>query len=249
MKSRKLLIGAVASVVLAGGFVGTARAAPLVPSISGVSLKLVAPSVISSGGAYELSVSATAPFSGVCQFYLYRYTSYYGGWQGLGYYGGTATTDVAQDYWGFAEYEMIPIDCSGNQGAGKYSNGFYPATLDNPFYVPSGSYGYVGSSKCFGGSALNTQNPGQEMIWNTDDDYNLGIVVATGISGGTGTVYVDGVKQGTINFFSKKFACEKLRFKFGTSSASYHQVVIVATNRGKGGGYGMYTDAGVENQA
>jgi hypothetical protein len=253
MKLTNMLFAAGAGVALAGSFVAPASAAPTHPNTpyaSGVSLKLVEPSTIASNGAYEENVSETPPFSASdCSFYLYRYTDYYGGWQYLGLFNGTQTDDLVQDYFGFTEYGLVPRDCSGNQGSEVYSAGFYPTTVDNPFYIVTGSGMIISSPKYYGGSALQaTSGIGTRVRWNTDCLYNVGIVVGTGPKGGIGTVYVDGAKKGTINFHSATVAGKKLLFKFGTSFSAYHTIDIVTTGRGAGGGYFMNLDAGVENQ-
>jgi Kelch motif len=216
---------------------------------SGISIKLVVPSTIANNGAYEENVSELNPSGSNCGFYLYRYTNYYGGYQYLGFYKGTQTNDLVQDYFGYTQYAIIPTNCTGNTGSAVYSAAFYPTTWDNPFYVIKGSATTTYSTSYYGGSALQTTSgSGTRVRWNTDTTYNVGIVVGTGPRGGIGTVYADGVKKGTINFYSAKVTGMKLTFKVGLSPYTYHTIDVVVTNRGSGGGFAMYLDAGIENR-
>jgi hypothetical protein len=249
MKARNLIIGLVATgTAAAGGFAlpTVASAHTNVPFVSQVDIKLVSPSTITSTGAYKREVLARS-HSNLCSFYLYRYTDYYGYWQGLGHYSGTSTIDLIQQYFGYTEYEMIPYDCYGNSGSGNYSDNFNPNAWDNPFYVTAGSATTAYSTKYFGGSALQTTTGlGTQVEWNTDYSYNDGVVIGTGPKGGIGTVYVNGVKKGTINFYSLKVHGMKLAFKFGTYNPEYNSIVIRMTGSSHGG-HTMYLDAGIEN--
>src|ERR1022692_4580470 len=248
MKQRSLILG-IAAVAAAGGSFAlptVASASVTVPFINQVDIKLVSPSTITSGGAYELQVLAGGG-SSLCSFGLYRYTSYAGGWQYLGRYSGTSTTDELQDYFDYTEYGMIPYDCNGNQGSENYSQSFYPNTWDNAFGLVAGSAVYTYSSKYYGGSALQTTTGlGTEVQWYTDDSFNDGIVIGTGPQGGIGTVYINGVKKGTINFYASTIHGMKLAFKFGTYTAEYNTILIRMTGSSHGG-HAMYLDAGVEN--
>ena len=216
---------------------------------SGISIKLVVPSTIANNGAYEENVSELNPSGSNCGFSLYRSTDYYGGYQYLGFYKGTQTNDLVQDYFGYTQYAIIPTNCTGNTGSAVYSAAFYPTTWDNPFYVISGSATTIYSTSYYGGSALQTTSgSGTRVRWNTDTTYNVGIVVGTGPRGGIGTVYADGIKMGTINFYSAKVTGMKLTFKVGLSPYTYHTIDVVVTGHGASGGYSMYLDAGIENR-
>jgi len=245
MKLRNPIIGAVASLALAGSFgVSAAHAAPTVPSTGGTSLHMVSPSTLASNGDFEIEILATHPV-GMCDFYLYRYTSEFG-YQYLGYYGGTNTDDLASPSWGYTYYNMYPVDCSSNEGSYTQSPAFYVNNWDNPFSGYSGSYGTVYNSKFYGGSALELFSHGAGAEWNTDCDYNFSVTVGTGPSGGIGTVYLGGGKIGTINFWSKKAGYKKIAFKYGYPSCEYSFVDVVMTGHGKGGGYDAWLDAGQE---
>ena len=249
MKARNFILSIAASGAAAASFAlpTVASASVTVPYVNQVDIKLVSPSNITSSGAYELDVLAGGGFS-MCSFGLYRYTQWWGGWQYLGRYSGSATIDQIQTYFGYTEYEMIPYDCFGNSGSANYSQEFYPNVWDNPFYLVSGSATDVYSSKYYGGSALETLSGlGTVVQWNTDDSYNDGVVVGTGPQGGIGTVYVNGVKKGTINFYSSTVHGMKLMFKFGTYFAEYNSIQIRMTGSSHGG-HAMYLDAGVENE-
>jgi hypothetical protein len=106
MKTRHTVtIALAAGMLLAGLVLPTAASAqsivPYVPFAAGVSVGLVQPSTITTGGGYEVLLKEMSPAPGNCYFYLYRYTSWYGGWQSLGFYYGTQTTDEMQPYFGF----------------------------------------------------------------------------------------------------------------------------------------------------
>lgn len=248
MKTRNLILGLAATAAAATSFAlpTVASAHTTVPFVSQVDIKLVSPSSITSGGAYNLQALAVGG-SSLCSFGLYRYTAYYG-WQYLGRYSGSSTIDLVQDYYYYMQYGMVPYDCVGNQGSESYSQSFYPNTWDNPFNVIAGSGTTVFSSKYYGGSALQTTTGlGTEVEWNTDDSFNDGVVIGTGPQGGIGTVYVNGVKKGTINFYSSTVHGMKVAFKFGTYTAQFNTITIIMTGSSHGG-YAMYLDAGIENK-
>lgn len=256
MKIRNVLFGSVAGVVFVSGLTGVAtRAAVLVPYASGVSIKLVEPSAIATDGAYEVSVSEDNPSPTNCGFYLSRYTTFFGGWESLGAYTGTSTTDLVQDYYGLTEYQVIPYDCQGNEDTDvPGSVGFFPTTEDQPELLLGGSQTVVSSPKYYGGSALEILGGVNvaAAAWNAEPCYNLGVVIGTGPLGGVATVYVQEnggsiVKKGTIDFYSKKTGGKNLAFKFGTNGENTDTVYIYMTKKGKGGGSLMWFDAGVEN--
>jgi len=250
MKLRNPIIGVVASLALAGSFGVAAHAAPLVPSITNVSTKMVLNSKITLSGAFELQLGAGPGSLNVCSFDLYRYTDWAGGWQYLGHYGGNTTTDEMEQYFGLTEYGMVPYDCSGNSGAEGFSNEFYPYAFDSSsgaWSVASGSWTTVSNSKFYGGSAIETLSAGATVDFNNECAYNDAIVVATGPSGGIANAYVNGVKQsGTINFWSKKAGYLKVEFKYGTAGTNCSTFQFVETKHGKGGGNDMWFDADVQ---
>ena len=255
MWGRKVIIATLACGVVAWSLSSPAAASVKAPrgTAQSLSLKLVAPSPIGGNGAYELSIGQNCPCTTNTAFYLYRYTSsYYGGWQYMGYFSGNTTIDVVQPSFGYTRY-YEEIYGGGGWNCCYYSAGFYPTVTDNPFYVSNGGGQYVYSGVYYGGSALHTTTGlGTRVTWNTNSDYNLGVVVGTGPGGGVGTVYVDGVRQGTIKFYSSGTKGMRLNFKFGTdpnAGGRSHTVTIVATGTGRQGGAQMWLDAGVENES
>jgi hypothetical protein len=261
---RSATIALAAGTLLAGLALPTAASAqsivPNVPFAAGVSIGLVKPSIITTSGGYEVLVKEISPAPGNCYFYLYRYTSWYGGWQWLGSYAGTQTTDEMQPYFGYTEYDMLPRDCYGNVGAAAYSPAVTPTVFDisgtwTASDAPNLTAGYgqtVYSSAYYGGAALETTSKGATVMWNTDYDLNQGLVIGTGPRGGIGTVTVGGpglttANKGTINFYSATVHGRLLAFKFGTAAGQYTWIRIVATGQGKTGGFDMYFDAAIED--
>lgn len=252
MKPRNLIAGLGVSLVAAASFalptIASAHANNGTPYINQVDIKMVVPSTLASNGDYQLEVLAADGFS-MCNFVLYRYTEdYYGGWQYLGEFGGSTYFDeIIPSEFGYTEYEMIPVACNGATGGATESDEFYPSVQDNPFGASVGHITTVYSSKYFDGDAQETTTKGATVFWNDGCSYNDGVVIGTGPTGGVGTVYVNGTKEGTISFYSKNTAGMKEAFKFGTYDAQCNQITIVATGKGPKGGYAMYLDATVEN--
>jgi hypothetical protein len=233
---------------------------PNVPFAAGVSIGLVVPSIIASNGGYEVLLKETSPAPGNCYFQLYRYTDWAGGWQSLGFYTGTQTTDEMEQYFGHTAYYMLPEDCNGNQGAAAFSPNVTPKVFDisgswtatdAPMLV-AGTWKTVLSPAFYGGEALQTTSKGSVVLWNTDYDLNQALVIGTGPQGGIGTVTVGGpglvpTNKGTINFYSSTVHGMLVAFKFGTPVGQYTWIRIVATGKGKNGGFGMYFDAAIED--
>jgi hypothetical protein len=234
----------------------TSHAQAAVASVAGVSFKLVEPSTISPWvgpgdyGDFEISVSQTVPYSD-CSWDLARYNDFFGPVDVADKVApGSSVVDLAWPArWLQTVYYITPYDCSGNAGATVTSATFSPATVNDPFRSIVGSSTVVKSKKYYFGDALETTVRNDEVEWNTDDVYNLGVVVGTGPQGGIGTVYVDGVAKGTINFYSTKIAGRRLLFKYGTGTAAAHTIVIIATGKGSTGGFDMFLDAAVEIMA
>ena len=138
---------------------------------------------------------------------MYRQTAEFG-FQSLGHYSGTSTTDLVAQGWGTSYYQMVPYDCGSNVGTAKDSETFTPDVFDNTsteWGVLSGSWTTVTSSKFYNGSALETLSAGASVDYNNTGAFNDGVVIATGPSGGIATAYVNGVKQpGTINCWSRR---------------------------------------------
>lgn len=243
---KRLLVGVGLSTALIGGTAAPAQAHTDVAFANRVDYNLVVPSVLAPNGAYQVTVKVVGASQDFCGFYLYRSVDG-GGFSYKGRYYGTSTNDQLQTYWYSVQYAVTPLDCNGNDGDPVYTVAIDPTVLDDPFYVWSGSANTVHTNKAYGGSMLQGNSIGTRLRFRTDWTYNVGLVAGTGPAGGIGTVYVDGVRKGTINFRSSRPAYKKVLFKFGTASPQYHTVDVVTTGRGASGGTKTWLDAGVEN--
>jgi len=256
VKSRHLIVGAAATLAAVGSFALPAGvlAHTDAASISKVAIKLVTPSTVNSQGSFELTVTGTGTFD---SFDLYRRASNLTGSTFAliaSKVNGKTYKDTEQDSFGATQYEMVPFsgkNGTGTEGAATYSVGpFYPTTWpqDEVYYQYSGSGGTVSSSKYFGGSAWETTSSGAGVEFFNGCDWNDGLVIGTGSSGGIGTVYLNGTtdKIGTINFYSSKVTGTTIAFKYGTGTAECNQFYIVQTGKGAGGGSNMWFTGVVE---
>jgi hypothetical protein len=249
LKLRNIAIGTIVPLAAAASFAVPGHAAPRVPNLSGVSLKMVLNSKITLSASFEMEILAAPGSINICSFDLYRQTAAFG-FQFLGHYPGTNTTDEISQGWGASYYEMVPYDCSSNVGTSKNSESFNQDVFDSTsgeWSVVAGSSTTVSSSKFYGGSALETLSAGAAVDYNNTGAFNDGVVIATGPSGGIATAYVNGVKQpGTINFYSTKPGYLKVGFKFGQAGGSFDTFKFVETKHGRGGGNNMWFDADVQ---
>ena len=249
MKLRNIAIGTMVPLAAAASFAVPSHAARLVPNLTGVSLKMVLNSKITTAASFEMQIETSPGSINVCSFDLYRQTAEFG-FQFLGHYGGTSTTDLVSQSWGQSYYEMTPYDCSSNTGTSRDSESFYEDVFDNTsseWSVVTGSWTTVSSSKYYDGSALETLSAGAAVDYNNTGAYNDGIVIATGPSGGIANAYVNGVKQsGTVNFYSRKPGYLKVGFKFGQAGGSFDTFEFVEIKHGRGGGNNMWFDADVQ---
>jgi hypothetical protein len=246
MRLRNVALGLAATTASAGSFaVPTVAAARFdVSSTGGISLKMVEPTVLAKDGPFLIDIVATHPVD-MCDYYLYRSTSAFG-YQYLGYYGGTFADDLVSDSWGETYYVMDPVDCRGNEGTVADSSVFYPYTRDNPLYGYAGSCATESNRRFYGGSALLLASKNAAAEWDTDCDDNFSVVISTGPTGGIGSIRVNGVSEGTINFYSTKAGYKKIAFKDGYSSCEHSSIDIVMTGKGAKGGYEGWLDAGAE---
>jgi hypothetical protein len=245
-----VLLGAVASLALAGTATATGQAAPLrgsAPVIPSVTLKVVLGSTVSASGTFKLQIGAGPASHGVCSFGLKRYTQSHG-WQSLGSHHGTAVTESIPGPFSFTEFEMIPYACGGAAGAAAYSNEFYPTIQSSSSFSPvSGTWGEATSKHDHLNEVFYTSGSGAAAQITDGCSYSDGVEIGTGPQGGIGTVYVNGVKTGpSMNFYSKTVSGGKVRFTFSTPGETCNTIQFVATGQGKGGGYDMYLNALVE---
>jgi hypothetical protein len=214
-----------------------------VPNSTEVAITQVTPSGLGSGGQFQVQLTLLNPVD-VCGFTLYRYTSARGT-QYLGSYSGTKTKDLASPSWGYTYYYAYPRDCSWNYGDATFSEDVYPTTRDesSAAYVVNGIGSRVTQSGAYGNDVLRTTSRSARVRFSTGYAFNNALAVTTGPAGGVGTVYVNGVRKGTINFYSSTVKNRKVLFKFGAGSAAYRNIDIVQTGTGARGGVQMYLDA------
>jgi hypothetical protein len=265
MKIKHILVGAAASIALAGSFAGsTVHAATGAAFITGVSIKLEVPSTLTKSGteagSFNIDILEDGTNSDDNYFYLYRDTAEFGDQLVQSDFGGTSTTDLVLDSFGTTTYEMVACQEFGGSGCQSDGGGphggvdsltFNPTTVDNPFSVTTGSGSVVTNKKAYGGTELQTTGDGATVSWTAADSYNVGVVIDTGPMGGYGQVYVNGKKikaaaGGLIDFYSAKTAGCLIDFKTGTATAQINTIKIVAVTAGAKGSYDMNLDAGVE---
>jgi hypothetical protein len=250
------LIGLIGLAAVAGASLAATSvlaAASSLPSAGGVVIHPIAPSNLAPSGAFVEKIVEANPSPGNCGFFLYRGVSSQsqGGlaYTSLGFHKGTQATDVAPQPAGYLQYKLFPTDCAGHVGAPVYSTEVIPVVSDDSLlWVASGAATTVYSTKYYGGSAVQTKGTGADVRLSLDTYWNFGLVVGTGPRGGVGTVFVNGVKTGTINFYSAKVGGEKVSFvALGINPFVETVIDIVATAPGHGGGSSMYFDAGIGN--
>lgn len=259
------LIGLIGLAAVAGASLAATSvpaAASSVPSATGVAVHPLAPSNLAASGAFVEKIVEVNPSPSNCGFYLYREDSALVPtgplFTFIGFYSGTQTTNLVPSPAGIGgslggvQYRVVPTDCAGNVGAPVYSATVIPMVSDNLLWpgVVSGAATTVYSTKYYGGSAVQTTGKGADVRQSLVFYWNFGLVVGTGPRGGVGTVFVNGVKKGTINFYSATVGGEKVSFVAAglNPTVSGGTVIdVVATAPGSGGGNSMYFDAGIGN--
>lgn len=245
MKIAKVFSSAVAgaAMVMSLAVAPAAQAKEMVPAASEVAITQVTPGVLATGGQFQVQLTLLNA-TDVCGFTLYRYTGS-SGTRYLGSYSGTRTKDLASPSWGYTYYYAYPRDCNWNYGEAAYSQTVYPTVADesSAAYVMSGSGSRVAQSGAYGNDVLRTTSRAARVRFYTGDSFNNALAVTTGPQGGVGTVYVNGVRKGTINFYSSTPKHRQLKFKFGAADAAYRTIDIVQTGVGARGGVQMYLDA------
>jgi len=223
------------------------------PSAAGVVIHPIAPSNLAPTGAFVEKIVEANPSPSNCGFFLYRGVtspSQFGlSYTYLGFHKGTQATDIPPQPVGYLQYKLLPTDCAGNVGLPVYSTEVGPAVSDDSLlWVASGAATTVYSPKYYGGSAVQTTGKGADVRLSLDTYWNFGLVVGTGPRGGVGTVFVNGVKKGTINFYSATVGGEKVSFvALGINPFVETVIDVVATAPGSGGGNSMYFDASIGN--
>lgn len=235
--------------VLAAGLAAPAAAeARRVPAAQKVGVLQVSPGTLGTDGSYQITLQLEGATPDVCSFALYRYTTNAGS-RYLGRYYSTQTNDLARPSWGSTYYLAYPYDCNGNVGDETYSETFRPYTADQDdnAYVWRGSGSHVAQAGAYGGTVLRSTSRGAAIRVSTDYAYNVALTVMTGPQGGTGTIYVDGARKGTISFYSPQPKVRKVVYKFGKLFPSYRTIEIRQTGTGARGGVQMYVDALAQN--
>lgn len=250
------LIGLIGLAAVAGASLAATSvpaAASSVPSAAGVVIHPIAPSNLAASGAFVEKIVEANPSPSNCGFFLYRGVSspsQFGlSYTYLGFHKGTQATDIPPQPAGYLQYKLLPTDCAGNVGLPVYSTEVIPAVSDaSLWWVASGAATTVYSTKYYGGSAVQTTGKGAVVAVGGDTYWNYGLVVGTGPRGGVGTVFVNGVKSGTINFYSATVGGEKVSFvAVGINPFVETVIDVVATASGSGGGNSMYFDALIGN--
>ena len=255
MKARNLIIGAVATVTLVAGSAATSKAAQRttgVASISGVQIKLVSPSQIGQTGVFDEQIGPQAP-SSYCWWDLGRYTDEFGYQNNIDTDIRSVTiVDLASINWGYTFYYITPYTCAGVAGTTVDTGAeFVPTIVDNPFsYVSvpgTGPERSVLRSTTGAPPWRSTARAVRPGGWAQPPHSTTESVVGTGPAGGIGTVHVERRQDGHDQLrIRRRSAGASLAFKYGTSmNASEPSDIdtVIATGKGKGGGYDMYFDA------
>jgi hypothetical protein len=241
MKARNVILGTAATLAAAGSFAlpTVASAHVSATSISKVSIKMVAPSTVTTQGAFTMQVSGTGTFK---SFDIYwratgigtSYVLLKHGVNGKSY---KATVAPASD--GQVTFEMVPwsgLNGTGSTGAPAYSVSFYPldiASGQNDCSVTNGTWTSLTGSKWFGGEAIETTGPATVYCYG-GYDYNDGLVIGTGPGGTTGKVYINSATTGTnVNFSSSTTKGFVVGYKAGQGvPMNYNSYKIVTTGSG-----------------
>jgi hypothetical protein len=222
------------------------------PYVYNLSVQQVPKSTIDINGGRPVLLVAQSYSTDLCSWEFYEYDNYNGYWQDLG----TSYTAKFTDYIPYyeldnwREYGVTVTDCNGYTSDETISNEFYPVTYNSTGNDSvSGAYTIVHNGNAYGGDIQQISGLHSQMRWTTNYDYNYGIVGATGPAGGIATVYVNGVKDGTINFYSATLTnLRHLEFKNGYGNAESDSVTLQITSAGAKHGTAMYIDAFTQNE-
>jgi hypothetical protein len=245
MKARNLIIGIAATSVAAGSFaLPTVVSAHSTVSISLVAIKMVVPSTVTRAGAFKFEVLGTGTFK---SFDIYRKESLTGNSfvKIASHRNGKTYIDTEMDGFNNTTYGMVPysgLNGTGSKGAEAYSPTFspYSYTEEQAYFGNSGTFQTDTSTKYFGTHALESTSAGADVVYYDSCDYNDGLIIGTGPSGGIGSVYVNGTFKGTINFYSATVTGFSVAFKYGTAVSECNTFDIVQTGTGAGGGVDMW---------
>lgn len=240
---RTLAVGVTASATALVGLAPAATAAQAaVPAASEVAITQVVPGVMSLGGQFQVRLTLLQ-VTDTCSFDLYRDTSARG-FEYLGNYASPRTTDLVSPSWGLLQYFASPISCRGNVGAQADSRLVFANVYDDDSaFVVSGQGRRVAQGGAYRNDMLRTTSRGARVRYTTGFAYNNALAVTTGPNGGVGTVYVNGVRRGTVSFYSTTLRHRQLKFNFGAAGPARRTIEIRQTGTGPRGGVQMYLDA------
>jgi hypothetical protein len=254
MRFRAFLVASISAVALVSG--GSAYAAtppPPTPVIYDVQVQQVLGSTMDANGGRVALVVALSRNSRICSYDFKEYDGYYQVWNELGTSATNSITDSIPSYelGGYLrEYSVAANFCGGPEGMALRSVGFYPNSMnslgnDSTF----GGYTDVTDANAYGGEYQQVSGLKSRVTRHTGRVYSFGLYGETGPQGGIGTVYVNGTKAGTINFYSPAFGHYRtLLFKDGSETEQSAVFYVQMTGAGKGHGTTMYIDSFPENE-
>lgn len=230
----------------------TPNSPTVTPQIYDVQIQQVAKSTLDVNGGRPVLIVPLSFSHGICSYDYQEYDAYFNEWTDLG----TDTANTATDFIPYyeldygREYAVSATSCTGQTSSYSYSSYFYPESYNsNSWLTFTGSHTTVHNAKAYASDIQQLTGLHSQATWNTNYDFNFGIYGETGPQGGTATVYVDGAKAGTINFYSSTLKNFKtLLFKDGNESGENFNIRIQMTSAGAGHGTTMYLDALSENQ-
>jgi hypothetical protein len=239
MKLRNPIIGAVASLALAGSMgVGVAHAGTST-SLSQVEIKMVVPSKVNTAGSFEMQVLGVGTFK---SFDLYRKAANLSGSfvKIKSKDNGKSYIDTEQTSYGQTTFEMVAysgLNDTGSKVTG-YSNAFYPEAetiQSGAFYCydSNGTGTDVTGSKWFGGVAFMVSGPDTVYCDTYYYTYNDGMIIGVGPTGASSvSVYANSAAAGTMSFHSSTANGFTEGYKHGKATASYFYYKFVNSGSG-----------------
>lgn len=241
-------LGAVAGLALSLALVpaGPASAAP---TVTAVTVRSAKPSTLTpeGGRTLQLQVTASADF---CGMEVYRFSDLdpFAGTI-LGYSSTTSYVDnsLTPEFLGAqVRYAVRPALCDGEYGPGVSAPTVTLDALDDQRVIRQG-WLRVADASAFTGSYSRSGGAvgASAFLTSRTTDSERAIYAPTGPDGGIATVYVDGVKQGTANFYSATKKARKLVWSAPSNPAKTgpYDLRLVITKAGGKGGTAMFFDA------
>ena len=250
MRLRSVFVSMATVVGLAAATIAPATSASAEPqagpTIYQVQVQNLKPSQLQQNGGRPVVVQGKS-YQSVCWFDVYRYNGYTGDeYLDTVYSGSLRYVDYLAGYQNgyYTYYYMRAYSCSGVGGSYAYSNVFYPYVNDDDSVTVYGGGTRVYTSGAYGGSYRKQTAIGRSLhIYAPRNDYNVAVYAQTGPSGGVATVYYDGVRKGTVSFYSGSVKNRQLVWAAGAQTPGYHDIRFVISGRGPGGGTTITFDA------